>query len=370
MLAAPLDALRMEMAPGGTVAITGAIVSKIRAACDAMRRVEQDEALAAASEARLAVAHVLPMLRLAVHEDANEEYGLAAAASELISYLSGTGEHTSTFAVGEAKLQLRCQPQGALTGTRIWRASRLAVWACEVGWGGINVAGCRICELGCGTAAVGLACASLGASEVVLTDIDAAALSLAERNASLNGLINTRTAWLDIDAPTAEQLIALNAGVAVDSAATPAAIMSHSPTLLSMAELSNETALSEKTCAAAGSSHSEASTCEASTTFDYIIASDIIYDFTSPERVASTIERLLAGQPHARALVVHDRNACRSERARRSVDEFASAASRSTSLVCINSEEFSAEHYSGNDGAKRQSERPLMMQLFAVPRSP
>ena len=48
--------------------------------------------------------------------------------------------------------------------------------------------GQRVLELGCGTAAAGLACAALGASTVWLTDIDDDALAFAARNAALNGL--------------------------------------------------------------------------------------------------------------------------------------------------------------------------------------
>ena len=70
----------------------------------------------------------------------------------------------------------------------LWRAH-----AARVNW--------YVIELGCGTAAVGLACAALSCSEVVLTDVDEAALLLAQRNAVLNGLVCARTAILNIEQP-------------------------------------------------------------------------------------------------------------------------------------------------------------------------
>lgn len=75
-----------------------------------------------------------------------------------------------------------------------------------MGWGGLRVEGARILEVGCGTGAVGLACAAMGAEHVWITDVDSAALDLAAANAERNGLRgNVTLCTLDMhdDSPAA-----------------------------------------------------------------------------------------------------------------------------------------------------------------------
>ena len=170
--------------------------------------------------------------------------------------------------------------------------------ACAAGWGGLRIAGRRVLVLGAGTAAEGLACAALGASSVLATDVDEAALELAARNARLNGLDATfSTARLDL--------------------AAPAELAPPSPPP------------------------------------DVVLASDLVYDFLPTGALCGSIARLLAHDPAARALCVHDRAEHRTSAAMRAVDGFLDAAA-AAGLRCVASEARAA------DGGE------LLMQLFAV----
>lgn len=285
------------------------LVDRLRAAAAAMALLEQPEALAAAERAGICASSLIPRLQQAVVHDADDASGLAAALSELISSLSGQGEHTLRLAVRESALLLWCRPRGAGTGTRLWRASQLCAWACETHWAGLDLTGSRVLELGCGTAAAGLAAAALGAREVTLTDVDPAALRLAKRNAARNFLPNVRVAHLDAEA-------------------------------------------------------SEASEAAAEGRFDLLLAADLVYGFVSPDRLAATAERLLEG-PHARALFVHDGDGCRSEGARQGVAGFVAAVEAATALRCVRSETVDKDWVTG-----RELAAPLLLQLFAAPLHP
>eukprot|EP00967_Tisochrysis_lutea_P045547 scaffold55293_cov32-Tisochrysis_lutea.AAC.1 len=183
-----------------------------------------------------------------------------------IAALSGNGEHTLQVRVGPAaSLQLRCTPRSSGTGTRLWRSSRLAIEALQQGSHGISVVGARVIELGCGVAAAGLACASLGAAQVTLTDNDETVLALARKNVRLNGL----------------ERVAQVAKVDLNSA--PIDFPHY---------------------------------------YDLVIASDLCYDFVPPANIVRSIAHYLrcsADNPHARALVVHDMDSTRSATAHESV---------------------------------------------------
>ena len=94
--------------------------------------------------------------------------------------------------------QVRHVPNSQYAGVRCGAAARLGIGAFATGWAGLRVEGRVILELGCGTGAVGLACAHLGASEVWCTDTDADALGLAARNAAANGATTVRVVKLDM----------------------------------------------------------------------------------------------------------------------------------------------------------------------------
>ena len=280
------------------------LCEELRHICAQLANMEQEQALATARAVPLTTADVLPLMRRATLEDPDEELGAAALLGTLTTTLSGYGEHTTQFVEGTVSIRLRVQPQAAGTATRVWHAARLASWACETGWAGLNIHGQRVLELGCGTAALGLACAALGASEVWLTDNESMALDLAQRNAELNGLQSrTRTAHFDlmsIDAPW---------GMAVPQ---------HLPV------------------------------------FDVIVASDVLYDVTAPEHLAATISRLLAHSVDARALVVSSRDPSRSELAQKAVTGFVSLASNHAELHCV-------QQMSTSDGVPSGD---LIMQLL------
>ena len=269
------------------------LAERLRTACRSLASMEQEAALEMAKEAAVSTADTFVLLRRAAIEDPDEELGIAALVGTLTATLSGYGEHTTTFVAGDAvRLRLHVRPQAAGTATRVWSAARLAAWVCETRWGGFDVRGQRVLELGCGTAAAGLACAALGAKEVWLTDNEPAALDLAQRNAELNGLAaRTRIAHFDLMMPDAT----LVASCGAQAAATPSA---------------------------------EAFGC-----FGCLIASDVLYDVTAPAQLAATLARLLlarrgegdgaAAAPAPRALVVSSRDPTRSEIAQRAVNGFA-----------------------------------------------
>ena len=81
------------------------------------------------------------------------------------------------------------------TGCRLWSSSYALVDHLSTRADAL-VVGKRVLELGAGVGACGLACASLGASAVCLTDRDEATLALAHANAQRNG-------WFDGDARAA-----------------------------------------------------------------------------------------------------------------------------------------------------------------------
>ena len=146
-----------------------------------MSAVEQAVAMMAAKKAALRASHLVPVLRRLSLEDPDDALDGTTIVGDLTSILSGYGEHTMTFEATPAlSLQLRCRPQAAGTGTRLWHSASLLAWACDTRWGGFEIRGKRVLELGCGLAAGGLACAALGASQVWLTDVDDAALASAQ----------------------------------------------------------------------------------------------------------------------------------------------------------------------------------------------
>tara|TARA_B110001452_G_scaffold163193_1_gene136017 strand:+ start:594 stop:1733 length:1140 start_codon:yes stop_codon:yes gene_type:complete len=219
------------------------LLALVDAACTALSDVDQEVALAAASapwdrrvdsrrdmiaDKRLALGDlagdetltatmVVPLLRRASRLRDPERLELTmTAVGVLTASLAGHGEHTLRIGLGAMRppLLLRYQPMGRCTGLRLWPSARLAIGALCSGWAGLRVGpGTSVLELGCGTAAVGLACAALGARSCWLTDIDDDALALAARNARLNGLDgSTAVAKLDL----------LDDGCGEDAAARPA----------------------------------------------------------------------------------------------------------------------------------------------------
>ena len=196
------------------------------AACEALASVDQDVALATAArpheerdacqalvaDKRIASGEMagdetlnpsilVPLLRRATRLSCKDpELGerLLDAIGTLIASLSGHGEHTYRIdlgaAVAGAPLLLRHVPGGQAIGVRFWPVARLLIGACAAGWAGLRIAGRTVLELGCGTGAVGIACAALGSSEVWCTDSDIDALVLAARNATANGAIGNGAA--------------------------------------------------------------------------------------------------------------------------------------------------------------------------------
>lgn len=255
------------------------VCALLRSSCLALSSMEQSEALDITHEAVLSTADTVPLLRRAVTDDPDEVLEAAALTAQLTTILSGYGEHTTIFAFGSLRIRLLVQPQAAGTATRVWHAARLAAWACDTEWAGFRVRGRTAVELGCGTAAAGLACAALGAQQVVLTDNDEAALKLAWQNAKLNELAQCTVARLDLMSPAPLESL-------------PRA-------------------------------------------FDVVIASDVLYDLTAAASVAAVIARLLAHSAAARALVVSSRNPKRSAVAQRAVNEFISLCAAHPELQCV-----------------------------------
>ena len=267
------------------------LAQQLHVVCDAFANLEQAAALAIAKESAMTTADTLPLLRRAIIEDPDDEHGVVELVGTLTSALSGYGEHTTTFSAGGlVRLQLRVRPQAAGTATCVWHAAHLAAWACVDRWAGVDVRGRRVLEIGCGTAAAGLTCAALGAAEVWLTDNEPAALDLARRNAALNGLAErTHTALFDLMTP-AEPWVG-----AGDASST------------------GEQRASEG--------------------FDFIVASDVLYDLTAPHQLVETLTRLLrvrqgvdTASTHATpapfALVAASRDPTRSQTAQRAVHDF------------------------------------------------
>ena len=146
---------------------------------------------------------LVPLLRRASRLSCTDgELGerLLNAVGVLTASLAGHGEHTCRISLGgmRAPIVLRHVPSGPSNGVRFWPVARLGVGVCAVGWAGLRIMGRTVLELGCGTAAVGLACAALGAREVWCTDVDADALALAARNVATNGATAVRVARLDM----------------------------------------------------------------------------------------------------------------------------------------------------------------------------
>lgn len=117
---------------------------------------------------------------------------LLNAIGTLTASLAGHGEHTYQIGLGGGTpAPLVLHHIGALSPV-----SRLGIGACTSGWAGLRVAGNTVLELGCGTGAVGLACAVLGASEVWCTDVDKDSLALVRRSAASNSATTLRAATL------------------------------------------------------------------------------------------------------------------------------------------------------------------------------
>lgn len=135
---------------------------------------------------------LVPLLRRASRlacTDAELGERLLDAVGTLTASLAGHGEHTYRIGLGGStgSLSIRHLPSGQCAGARFSPVALLGLGAVAAGWAGLRVEGRAVLELGCGTGAVGIACATLGAKEVWCTDIDADALALAARNAAING---------------------------------------------------------------------------------------------------------------------------------------------------------------------------------------
>lgn len=92
------------------------------------------------------------------------------------------------------------QPTTMGTGTTVWPAAHVLArylerrrWPAGVG----DMGELSVVELGAGTAAVGIVCASLGAKRVVATDYEPQLLEIAQRNAKANGIESLITKPLD-----------------------------------------------------------------------------------------------------------------------------------------------------------------------------
>jgi SAM-dependent methyltransferase len=214
---------------------------------------------------------LVPLLRHAT-KDADE--AMLEAISTLTAAISGYGERTLRIGVGDASrpLALRYVPLGMGTGTRLWPSARLSMAICASGWAGLHLEGRSVLELGCGSGAAGLACASLGARAVWLTDADDAVLALAAKNVQLNAELSptTRVARLDF----------------TDAHATPPVGMPEA--------------------------------------FDLILAADLLYSMDDGmwRMVLRALARFLKKCPNARALCTFGRDGRRVEAALRNIDEF------------------------------------------------
>jgi SAM-dependent methyltransferase len=241
--------LRLRSAAVAPPASNGELLALVEAACTALGSISQEAALLEAarphSEERsalqvlvadkrlaggelagdetLAPTMLVPLLRRASRlacSDAELGERLLDGVGTLTASLSGHGEHTYRLGLGgggggggstgggggggdggggvRAPLMVRHVPNSQHAGVRCGPAARLGIGACATGWSGLRLDGRAVLELGCGTGAVGLACAHLGASEVWCTDTDADALALAARNAAANGATAVRVARLDM----------------------------------------------------------------------------------------------------------------------------------------------------------------------------
>ena len=299
VLCESLDALRTVLLSGPARVGVATLAAQLRACNAALLESSQEEALDAARQVALHASDCLPLLRRAASADPDDEAGLAAAAADIIGTLSGSGTHTFCFApVPSVHLSLRYTPQTTGTHGRVWRAAHVAARACDVGWGGVRLVGARVLELGCGTGALGLACAALGAASVWLTDVDEGALALARSNVALNALDTrvTHVGHLDVMQPEWE------AAVAAAGAAAPVPVAS-------------------------------------GPTFDVVLAADIPFDFVTPSRLVDALAAQLARTPVARALLVQDGDPTRTRTHREGIHTTIELAGRHPALRCVASEE-------------------------------
>ena len=267
------------------------LTRSMAAAIAALSAVEQPVALAAARSSGLRAAHTVPLLKRAMIEDPDGSTDTPALVTSLCTILSGYGLHASTFSGASVCLSLHCRPQAQGTGSRLWPAARLAVWASESRWAGLDVRGRNCLELGCGTAAVGLSLAALGAADVWITDWDVSALELAQHNAELNGLDHVRAFMRNMSDPMGAY------------SPLPSAAAAQLPPLPA---------------------------------FDLVVASDVIYDQTEPAKVLETIVRALKdGAVGAKALIVHSSEPSRSEGARRAVGTFLECCAGHPQVRCV-----------------------------------
>ena len=307
-LVGPLDALLSDLlAARGAARVPLHTLAAHLLECNVgMANRSQDEALDAARSAGLQSSHCLPMLQRAALEDPDDESGLAAAASDLINTLSGSGTHTYCFSPSPTvSLRLAYTPQATGTHGRIWRAAHVLAGACAVGWGGVRVEAARVLELGAGTGAAGLACAALGASATVITDVDDGALVLARRNAALNGLEGTTTVrHLDVMQPAHD-----------------------------------------------------------GDRFDVVLVADCPYDFVAPDRLVDAIAQRLATTGAARAVVVQDGDTRRSEAHQRGIAESIALAAQHPGLRCVASEERPVA--ASDDDVTEEARHVVLMHAYA-----
>ena len=289
---------------GPTPTMSASLLAHLEAAINAMNAVDQDTALSVQpgedggliAGGVLSSSMLVPVMKHACRaEDAELGEAIFECCGVLVGLCSGHGEHTLRLGLAPSSrppLMLRCVPQGWGTGTRLWPAARLAIGALAAGWQGLALEGRSVLELGCGLAAVGLACASLGASNVWLTDFDKDALALAKRNVQLNGVgASCRVAPLDFMA---------------DVPATPHDCAHHD--------------------GARDGASARLDVDEMPAAFDLVVACDVLYDWDASWReTLGGIARYLAAGPHSRALCCFGTQK-RSEVARRAVDDFTSAA--------------------------------------------
>eukprot|EP00927_Polykrikos_kofoidii_P050933 TRINITY_DN44768_c0_g1_i1.p1 TRINITY_DN44768_c0_g1~~TRINITY_DN44768_c0_g1_i1.p1 ORF type:complete len:280 (+),score=40.19 TRINITY_DN44768_c0_g1_i1:30-842(+) len=84
-----------------------------------------------------------------------------------------------------AELRLGCED---VTGFELWQPATTAACRELIVDGGVRVRGKRVLELGCGLGTLGIFCAKLGASHVLLTDREPSVLSLARKSAETNNV--------------------------------------------------------------------------------------------------------------------------------------------------------------------------------------
>jgi predicted nicotinamide N-methyase len=322
-----LDRLRADLGCKRAATVEE-LASRIQNINQLLLECDQDEALAAAAEASLAPSHCLPLLRRATLEDPDERSGLATAAADLMSSLSGQGRHTHRFATEKVVLKLRHQPQATGTAGAIWRGERIAAVACESGFGGLAVTGKSVVELACGTGGAGCVCAALGASVVWLTDVDIGGMALARANVELNELSDrVRVRKFDVHDPlgAAEQVS--------HSASSPPD--DGDPSCSS----------SRGRGGGGGGGGGSSSACDwpegpgAPPRFGLVLASDIPYDFVSPAKLVDAVALLLAPTADARALVVQCLDPRRSDAHQQGVRESFALAQQHPELECVATEE-------------------------------